>query len=333
MAWLYGGVVAENEAEQSLFDLMKQFFMDIYDSVKAITGIRIDPEIDMFFRQLTGQMDIQTQEVNQADSIYDRTDKSKNMTDNEVKAANEDYQAFKEQFARMQAGEMPSAASFTLSRSLPSAYNKIPELKGKRMVMSQSIFKKIIDLKNKHGKNHNLDYKRAEKLPLYVADPLYITRSKSEGHEDRFIIITGSRGVGDGVRLSVVVQPGRNVVVVSAYDEVVNISEEKKANRLVYNKKEELLKTNATSKAAPISNSTNSIANQSGIVKTQFQEGIKYDKNGTADINSPEFKKWFGNSKVVDENGKPLVVYHGSTKEFEVFDLNKTNPENDLGKG
>ena len=31
-----------------------------------------------------------------------------------------------------------------------------------------------------------------------------------------------------------------------------------------------------------------------------------------AATNTPEFKKWFGNSKVVDEKGKPLVVYHGS---------------------
>jgi hypothetical protein len=29
---------------------------------------------------------------------------------------------------------------------------------------------------------------------------------------------------------------------------------------------------------------------------------------------TPEFKKWFGESKVVDESGKPLVVYHGSQK-------------------
>lgn len=27
---------------------------------------------------------------------------------------------------------------------------------------------------------------------------------------------------------------------------------------------------------------------------------------------TPEFKKWFGNSKVVDKDGKPLVVYHGT---------------------
>ena len=37
---------------------------------------------------------------------------------------------------------------------------------------------------------------------------------------------------------------------------------------------------------------------------TLFQD-IKYDKNGKADTNSPEFKKWFGDSKVVDEKGKP----------------------------
>lgn len=29
---------------------------------------------------------------------------------------------------------------------------------------------------------------------------------------------------------------------------------------------------------------------------------------------TPAFRKWFGDSKVVDDNGKPLVVYHGSTR-------------------
>ena len=29
-------------------------------------------------------------------------------------------------------------------------------------------------------------------------------------------------------------------------------------------------------------------------------------------VNTPEFKKWFGKSKVVDSEGKPLVVYHGT---------------------
>jgi len=34
---------------------------------------------------------------------------------------------------------------------------------------------------------------------------------------------------------------------------------------------------------------------------------------------SKEFKSWFGDSKVVDKSGKPLVVYHGSNSQFNKF--------------
>lgn len=36
------------------------------------------------------------------------------------------------------------------------------------------------------------------------------------------------------------------------------------------------------------------------------------------------FYKWFGDSKVVDEQGRPLVVYHGTAKDFTEFDLSRT---------
>jgi len=41
---------------------------------------------------------------------------------------------------------------------------------------------------------------------------------------------------------------------------------------------------------------------------------------------SPEFKKWFGDSKVVDDNGKPKRLYHGPTtaEPFDTFDPSKT---------
>jgi transposase-like protein len=49
-------------------------------------------------------------------------------------------------------------------------------------------------------------------------------------------------------------------------------------------------------------------------------------------VRTPEFKAWFGDwendpenaSKIVDENGEPLVVYHGGNVDFNVFDVNKT---------
>ena len=37
-------------------------------------------------------------------------------------------------------------------------------------------------------------------------------------------------------------------------------------------------------------------------------------------INSAAFKKWFGDSKMVDANGDPLVVYHGTSSDIEEFD-------------
>lgn len=39
-----------------------------------------------------------------------------------------------------------------------------------------------------------------------------------------------------------------------------------------------------------------------------------------AQTDTPAFKKWFGDSKVVDKDGNPLVVYHGTDADFESFD-------------
>jgi hypothetical protein len=43
-------------------------------------------------------------------------------------------------------------------------------------------------------------------------------------------------------------------------------------------------------------------------------------RNLRPQTDTPEFKKWFGDSKVVDADGKPLVVYHGTNAEFDAFE-------------
>ena len=46
------------------------------------------------------------------------------------------------------------------------------------------------------------------------------------------------------------------------------------------------------------------------------------------------FKKWFGKSKVVGKDGRPLRVYHGTTQSFRQFDaihIPKGNNENGIG--
>jgi hypothetical protein len=58
-------------------------------------------------------------------------------------------------------------------------------------------------------------------------------------------------------------------------------------------------------------------------------------------VRTPAFKKWFGDwendpanaSKVVDENGEPLVVYHGTTKDFTIFEMVDRIKEDEFGFG
>jgi len=63
-------------------------------------------------------------------------------------------------------------------------------------------------------------------------------------------------------------------------------------------------------------------ASEAGAGKGKQAEAAKlWQEKGT---DSPYFKKWFGKSKVVDENGKPLVVYHGTPGgEFNIFDYDR----------
>lgn len=78
------------------------------------------------------------------------------------------------------------------------------------------------------------------------------------------------------------------------------------------------------------------ISNQSPLSEVNDKRllQILQDAQGESDqqIHSDNFKRWFGNSKVVDENGNPLVVYHGSNANFTIFDKSKIDIDN-LGAG
>ena len=76
-----------------------------------------------------------------------------------------------------------------------------------------------------------------------------------------------------------------------------------------------------------LKNTDASFTSQPSISNIQQELGIvKNDKTQTE-----AFKKWFAKSKVVDDNGKPLVVYHGTNTEFNAFDKNKIGSATDDG--
>jgi hypothetical protein len=64
-------------------------------------------------------------------------------------------------------------------------------------------------------------------------------------------------------------------------------------------------------------------------------EAVAAQRDQTLDSpQSPQFKRWFGDSKVVGSDGAPLVVYHGTNADFEAFDPKKVGSTfNDDKKG
>ncbi len=84
-------------------------------------------------------------------------------------------------------------------------------------------------------------------------------------------------------------------------------------------------------------------------VKAEYYGTDKYmiAPNGTASnlterqwiqVRTPSFKAWFGDwendtqnaSKVLDENGEPLVVWHGSQETWDTFDMNEARQNSDI---
>lgn len=73
-------------------------------------------------------------------------------------------------------------------------------------------------------------------------------------------------------------------------------------------------------------------------MKAPNGEDTKLTEDQWLAVRTPAFKAWFGDwendpanaSKVIDENGEPLVVYHGSDANFDVFDRTKGRENMDI---
>lgn len=58
------------------------------------------------------------------------------------------------------------------------------------------------------------------------------------------------------------------------------------------------------------------------VEAAQADDGRKYAQSGGV-TQTEAFKRWFGDSKVVDDAGNPLAVYHGTNQPIEQFDITR----------
>lgn len=67
-----------------------------------------------------------------------------------------------------------------------------------------------------------------------------------------------------------------------------------------------------------------------GFVHSIDEAGSPVNKKFSNQTETQQFKRWFGKSKVVNDDGSPLVVYHGTDAEFFIFDMSKGRANMDI---
>ena len=62
---------------------------------------------------------------------------------------------------------------------------------------------------------------------------------------------------------------------------------------------------------------------QDGLIHSILNNDSPVNRKFMDQTETKQFKRWFGDSKVVDRDGEPLVVYHATDADFTVFDRDK----------
>jgi len=106
---------------------------------------------------------------------------------------------------------------------------------------------------------------------------------------------------------------------VQATQEFKDLEDAQTAHRrfLMGNQEDSFIAFDQTQIKSAIGNRGTFDANDPSILKSGRSEQTE----------TPAFKRWFGKSKVVDANGAPIVVYHGTGADFEVFDTVRSEME------
>lgn len=126
--------------------------------------------------------------------------------------------------------------------------------------------------------------------------------SLSEDEQERFAMMTVAGGMSDEDALS-------EIKAARTEEEELPFPEFYQESLGIANQNAELDKVNPAYEGETI--------NINGVERTVYNSNG--DRIAMSEPALRNFYKWFGNSKVVDEQGRPLVVYHGSHADFEEF--------------
>lgn len=259
---------------------------------------------------------------------------------------------FAEQFADYKAGKMRPTDLFYLNNT--SEYLQAAGLANEPIVMAQSVVTKAQRKATVDTHGHELSDDVILKLPEMIEKPVLLL--KSDTVPNSAVVVTAvadSSGSPVIVALHLSRNNGFDVVtrIASLYgkknsrnfiaDQLLRGNligySKKEANRLLHRDGLQLPRRNTA-----VDFDTINVPQDTDVVNTHSMQNIKEDASGKHSLMdipamdstgrelSAEQREYFKDSKVRDEDGNLLVVYHGTDADFTVFDASKGRANMDI---
>lgn len=251
-----------------------------------------------------------------------------------------DYsKSFAEQVEDWQNGKFPKNDALLVGRT-PEVFRRIG-LNDLPMTMNQTHVDYAV---NGTKEDHQMSLVMLEHLPELLEHPVAIIESATRPNDSIVAIVDGTIN-GKNVIVPITIQTSStaNGVQIDA-NHLASAYGKKNAVNLLENalKKENadsvgvyyLDKNRASNLISDPRVQFPSISEKTGLIHSIFDAGGSVKQKSMEQTETRQFKRWFKDSKVVDEDGKPLVMYHGTHAEngdFHVFDYSKAVKRGGLG--
>ena len=194
--------------------------------------------------------------------------------------------------------------------------------------------------------DHYLGEELLKSLPEAIKNPVAIIHSQSPSSPERLVVILSEKVNGHQEISAVEVDGEANYLgaivnanaIRSVYgkenalrqlNKALQNNSDKNAEVFYWNKKEAISLLHEEGLQLP------SLLPQDGLIHSVLEEGSPVKRKFAGQTETKQFKRWFGNSKAVNKDGSPRILYHWTSEDFTVFDLERSgnNQGNTHGDG
>lgn len=264
------------------------------------------------------------------------------MRDEDGKSHYDYSKPFAEQIDDWLDGNFPKGDTFLVS-STPDVLQKIGFSK-LPMSYDQKHMRQVLG--KAKNKDHDLGVDFMKALPELIADPVAIVTAPKNDGSIMMVLAHQNKNANDRPVVGIVrVEKGGayNKIYVDAnkletahsrgdLDEIITaaVEKEKAGGVGVY------YVTEKKSLHSVLEHGQSQVLdslNRTGYMHSIHDTGSNVNAELMDQTESRQFKRWFGDSKVVNEDGSPKLMYRGGNEDIEIFDRRKSKASNLYGRG